>query len=85
MSDCKIMVNYSGVTKLMKYTENETLGIFKQKLEQNFNISKNSILVHYGQKIFSNNDDDKLISELGMTRAIKLSINHTPAISLKYN
>lgn len=85
MSDCKIMVHYAGSTKLLNISENETLGIFKQKLEKNFNISKNSILVHYGKNIFSNNDDDKLISELGIARAIKLSINHTPAISLKYN
>ncbi len=85
MSVSKIMVNYAGLTKLLEISQNETLGIFKQKLEHIFNITKNSILVHYGQTIFSNNDDAKLISELGIKRAIKLSINHTPAISLKYN
>ena len=83
MSGQKIMVTYSNSTKLLSINENESLGVFKGKLAETFNIPKNSILVHYGQKIFSNSEDSKIISDLGIRRAIKLSINHTLAYMQK--
>lgn len=75
----KIMVTYKASTKLINFSNSQSLGEFKGKLQEIFNINKNDILVHYGQKIFSNNDDNALLSELGIKRAIKLSENHTPA------
>lgn len=77
------MATYLNKTKLMHVSPDNTLGEFKNDLSENFNIPKDSILVHYGQQIYSNNDDDKLISDLGIKRGIKLSVNHTPAIKLK--
>ena len=75
----KIMVTYKATTKLINFTNSDSLGKFKEKLQEIFNINKNDILVHYGQKIFSNNDDNAKLSDLGIKRAIKLSENHTPA------
>jgi hypothetical protein len=73
------MVTYKASTKLLNFSDSQSLGEFKGKLQEIFHINKNDILVHYGQRIFSNNDDNALLSELGIKRAIKLSENHTPA------
>lgn len=75
----KIMVTYKATTKLINFTNSDSLGKFKEKLQEIFNINKNDILVHYGQKIYSNNDDNQILSDLGIKRTIKLSENHTPA------
>lgn len=75
----KIMVTYKASTKLINYSYSDSLGEFKAQLQEIFNINKNDILVHYGQKIFSKESDSKKVSELGIRRAIKISRNHTPA------
>ena len=80
----KLMVTYSNSTKLINISNEDTLESLKKKLSEYFNIDKNDILVHYGQKMFAKEYDSKKISELGIKRAIKISKNHTPAIKYFY-
>ena len=78
------MVTYSNSTKLINISNEDTLESLKKKLSEFFNIDKNDILVHYGQKMFAKEYDSKKISDLGIRRAIKISKNHTPAIKYFY-